>query len=144
MVEQNKMSNKTKGRPNNQNNYSNAVRSIIFTVVLICFAAFLITNMNYGAVQKTEVPISEVIQRANDPNGDIEKITVIGNSLDITLKGEKQPTQTSRKDGAGTLYDQGLVDYCDDYEPDINDIADAYDPYEDLTPSEYNYYRFEN
>ncbi len=118
MVEQNKMSNKTKGRPNNQNNYSNAVRSIIFTVVLICFAAFLITNMNYGAVQKTEVPISEVIQRANDPNGDIEKITVIGNSLDITLKGEKQPTQTSRKDGAGTLYDQGLVDYCDDYEGD--------------------------
>ena len=61
MVEQNKMSNKTKGRPNNQNNYSNAVRSIIFTIVLICFAAFLITNMNYGAVQKKDVPISEKI-----------------------------------------------------------------------------------
>ena len=118
MVEQNKMSNKTKGRPNNQNNYSNAVRSIIFTIVLICFAAFLITNMNYGAVQKTEVPISEVIQRANDPEGNIEKITVIGNNLDITLKGEKQPTQTSRKDGAGTLYDQGLVNYCEDLEGD--------------------------
>ncbi|MBQ3433165.1 ATP-dependent zinc metalloprotease FtsH [Candidatus Saccharibacteria bacterium] len=112
------MSNKTKGRPNNQNNYSNAVRSIIFTIVLICFAAFLITNMNYGTVQKTEVPISEVIQRANDPNGNIEKITVIGNSLDITLKGEKQSTQTSRKDGAGTLYDQGLVNYCEEYEGD--------------------------
>ena len=118
MVEQNKMSNKTKGRPNNQNNYSNAVRSIIFTIVLICFAAFLITNMNYGAVQKTDVPISDVIQRANDPEGNIEKITVIGNSLDITLRGEKQPTQTSRKDGAGTLYDQGLVNYCEDYEGD--------------------------
>ena len=118
MAEQNKMSNKTKGRPNNQNNYSNAVRSIIFTIVLICFAVFLITNMNYGTVQKTEVPISEVIQQANDPNGNIEKITVIGNSLDITLRGEKQPTQTSRKDGAGTLYDQGLVNYCDEYEGD--------------------------
>ena len=118
MAEQNKMSNKTKVRPNNQNNYSNAVRSIIFTIVLICFAAFLITNMNYGTVQKTEVPISEVIQRANDPNGNIEKITVIGNSLDITLKGEKQSTQTSRKDGAGTLYDQGLVNYCEEYEGD--------------------------
>ena len=118
MVEQSKMSNKTKGRPNNQNNYSNAVRSIIFTIVLICFAAFLITNMNYGAVQKTDVPISDVIQRANDPEGNIEKITVIGNSLDITLRGEKQPTQTSRKDGAGTLYDQGLVNYCEDYEGD--------------------------
>ena len=114
----NEMTNKTKGRPNNQNNTSNMIRSIVFTIVLICFAAFLISNMNYGAVQKTEVPISEVIQRANDPNGDIEKITVIGNNLDITLKGEKQPTQTSRKDGAGTLYDQGLVNYCEEYEGD--------------------------
>ena len=114
----NEMSNKTKGRPNNQNNTSNMIRSIVFTIVLICFAAFLISNMNYGAVQKTEVPISEVIQRANDPDGDIEKITVIGNSLDITLKGEKQPTQTSRKDGAGTLYDQGLINYCEEYEGD--------------------------
>ena len=118
MVEQNKMSNKTKGRPGGQNNISNTVRSVVFTIILICLAAFLITNMNYEAVQKKDVPISDVIQRANDPDGNIEKITVIGNSLDITLKGEKQPTQTSRKDGAGTLYDQGLVNYCEDYEGD--------------------------
>ena len=114
MAEKNRMSNKTKGRPNNQNNYSNAVRSIIFTTLLILFAAFLITNMNYGAMQKTEVPISDVIQRANDSNGNIGKITVTGDNLDITLKGEQQPTQTSRKDGAGTLYDQGLVNYCEE------------------------------
>ena len=118
VVEQNKMSNKTKGRPGGQNNISNTVRSVVFTIILICLAAFLITNMNYEAVQKKDVPISDVIQRANDPDGNIEKITVIGNSLDITLKGEKQPTQTSRKDGAGTLYDQGLVNYCEDYEGD--------------------------
>lgn len=115
MVDQmsNKMSNKTKGRPNNQNGYSNTIRSIVFTIVLICFAAFLITNMNYGTVQKTEVPISEVIQRANNPNGDIAKITVMGDTLDITVKGKDQPTETSRKDGSGTLYDQGLVNYCE-------------------------------
>ncbi|MBQ6414296.1 ATP-dependent zinc metalloprotease FtsH [Candidatus Saccharibacteria bacterium] len=110
----NKMSNKTKGRPNNQNGYSNTIRSIVFTIVLICFAAFLITNMNYGTVQKTEVPISEVIQRANNPDGDIAKITVMGDTLDITVKGKDQPTETSRKDGSGTLYDQGLVNYCED------------------------------
>ena len=116
MVDQmsNKMSNKTKGRPNNQNGYSNTIRSIVFTIVLICFAAFLITNMNYGTVQKTEVPISEVIQRANNPDGDIAKITVMGDTLDITVKGKDQPTETSRKDGSGTLYDQGLVNYCED------------------------------
>ena len=112
-----KISNKTKGRPNNTNangsNASNLIRSIIFTFVLICLGAFLITNMNYNVAQKKEVPISEVINRANNPNGDIAKITVTGNSLDITLKGQEQPTETSRKDGAGTLYDQGLIDHCE-------------------------------
>ena len=116
MVE--KMTNKTKGRPNNQNNVSNAMRSIVFTIVLVCLAAFLISNMNYGAVEKKEVPISEVIQRANNPNGDIAKITVMGDSLEITLKGKDKPTEISRKDGSGTLYDQGLVNYCEDLADD--------------------------
>ena len=69
--------------------------------------------VNYGGAQKTEVPISEVIQRANDPEGNIAKITVTGETLDITLKDNDKPTETSRKDGAGTLYDQGLINYCD-------------------------------
>ncbi|MBR0431345.1 ATP-dependent zinc metalloprotease FtsH [Candidatus Saccharibacteria bacterium] len=72
--------------------------------------------MNNTGIQKTEVPISEVIQRANDPEGNIAKITVIGNNLEITLKDKDQPTETSRKDGSGTLYDQGLVNYCDGME----------------------------
>ncbi|MBR3052404.1 ATP-dependent zinc metalloprotease FtsH [Candidatus Saccharibacteria bacterium] len=114
------MSNKTKGKPSEDGgvNVSNIVRSMIFTLVLVCFAAFLITNMNYGGTQKKEVPISEVVQRANDPEGNIAKLTVKGNSLDITLKGESRATETSRKDGAGTLYDQGLVNYCDELEGD--------------------------
>jgi cell division protease FtsH len=70
--------------------------------------------MNYSGVQKTEVPISEIIQRANDPEGNIAKITVTGESLDITLKGEDKATETSRKDPSGTLYDQGLINYCDE------------------------------
>ncbi|MBR3246573.1 ATP-dependent zinc metalloprotease FtsH [Candidatus Saccharibacteria bacterium] len=80
---------------------------------MLCFVAFIITNMNYGQAQKTEVAISDVIRRANDPNGDIAKITVMGDSLDITLKGKDQPTETSRKDRAGTLYDQGLINRCE-------------------------------
>ncbi|MBR5647952.1 ATP-dependent zinc metalloprotease FtsH, partial [Candidatus Saccharibacteria bacterium] len=77
---------------------------------------FLFANMNYGDSKKTEVPISDVIARANDPEGNIAKITVTGNTLDITLKGEKDPTETSRKDNAGTLYDQGLKKYCEGLE----------------------------
>lgn len=100
------------------NNTSNLVRSIVFTIVIICFGMLLINSMNMSGAQKTEVPISEVIRRANDPEGNISKITVIGNELDITVKGKDQPTETSRKDNSGTLYDQGLVNHCADLKGD--------------------------
>ncbi len=110
------MKNKTKGRP--VNNKSNTVRSILFTFLLICFGAVLIMNLNESNVRKTDVPISEVIARANDPNGNIAKITITGDMLDITLKDKDQPTETSRKDSSGTLYDQGLINYCEGLEAD--------------------------
>ena len=102
-------------RPMN-NNRSNTVRSVVFMFLMLCFAMFLISNMNNNNVQKTEVPISEVIQRANNPNGNIKKITVVGSTLEITLKGQDKATETSRKDASGTLYEQGLVNYCDGME----------------------------
>ena len=107
------MTKKPTGRTNANNNRSNAIRSVLFTFILICLGVYLVTSLNYGSMQKTEVPISEVIQRANDPEGNIAKITVTGETLDVTLKGNDKPTETSRKDGAGTLYDQGLINYCD-------------------------------
>ena len=103
------------GRAGNGNK-SNTARSIIFTFLLMFSLLFLFTNMNFGEVKKTEVPISEVIARANDPNGDIAKITVLNDTLEITLKGKDQPTETSRKDPSGTLYEQGLINYCDGLE----------------------------
>ena len=112
-----KMSNKTKGRPDVKNK-SNTIRSVIFMIMMVLFCSLLITELNHGELKKTEVPISEVIARANDPNGNIAKITITGNTLDITLKGKDQPTETSLKDGSGTLYDQGLVNYCDKKEGD--------------------------
>ncbi len=101
---------------NKKNNTSNTVRSVFFTFILVCFAVFLIANLNQSNAQMTEVPISEVIQRANDSEGNISKITVTGNELEITLKGKDQPTEKSRKDGSGTLYDQGLVNHCEGLE----------------------------
>lgn len=97
---------------------SNTLRSIVFTILMICFAMFLITNTRNAQVTKTEVPISEVIRRANDPEGNIARITVTGDTLDITLKDKDVPTETSRKDHSGTLYDQGLINYCDKLEGD--------------------------
>ncbi len=108
---------KVTGRPNSSNK-SNTVRSIAFAFLLLCMMMFLFANFSSGGVQKVEVPISEVIARANDPNGNIAKITITDDTLDITLKGNDQPTETSRKDSSGTLYDQGLINYCDGLEGD--------------------------
>ena len=112
-----KITNNTTGKPN-KNDKSNLVRSIILTCLLIFLGVFLISGMESGQAEKTEVPISDVIKRANDPNGNIAKITVMGNTLDITLKNNDQPTETSMKDNSGTLYDQGLVAHCDGLEGD--------------------------
>lgn len=107
-----KIKNSTSGKKVN-NNASNVSRSFLFTFVLIGLGVFLLFSFNSNPVKKTDVPISDVIARANDPEGDIAKITVTGNNLDITLKDKDQPTETSIKDDSGTLYDQGLVNYCE-------------------------------
>ena len=103
---------------NNMMNRSNMIRSALFTIILICLSAMLIVNWTSNGPVKVEVPFSEVVTRANDPNGDIAKITVYGDTLDITLKGKDQPTETSRKDSSGTLYEQGIINHCEDLEGD--------------------------
>ena len=100
-----------------QKKVSNLARRFIFTLILVA----LCIGLAYSLSPKTnldEVPISSVIARANDPNGDIKKITVSGSELKITLKGKDQPTQTSRKDPSGTLYEQGLKNLCEGLEGD--------------------------
>ncbi|MBR6505550.1 ATP-dependent zinc metalloprotease FtsH [Candidatus Saccharibacteria bacterium] len=108
---------------------SNNLRSIIFITLIACLAAAMVMNMNNSGenAQKAEVAISDVIMRANDPEGNIEKITITGNTLDITLKGEEKPTETSRKDSSGTLYDQGLKNYCEELEGE--ELAKCLDTY---------------
>ena len=99
-------------KPQKKQDASNSARrvSFVFIVILMCLAlvAFLTPQTSLQ-----EVPLSDVIVRANDENGDIKKITVSGSELKITLKDKDQPTQISRKDASGTLYDQGLENKCE-------------------------------
>ncbi len=96
---------------------NNIIRWVVFICLLILCCCALTTYM--GSDRKVEeVPLSDVIARANSEDSDIDKITVEGNTLKITLKGEKNYSQTSRKDGSGTLYEQGLVDYCSSLDGD--------------------------
>ncbi|MBQ9029480.1 ATP-dependent zinc metalloprotease FtsH [Candidatus Saccharibacteria bacterium] len=82
----------------------------LFLILLCVGLAFSLSPRN----KLEEVPLSDVIARANEENGNIRKITVSGNELKITLKGKDQPTEVSRKDPSGTLYDQGLKNACAD------------------------------
>lgn len=94
-----------------QANKSNNIRRVI------AFCLFLLLSLAYLAVvpgqeQKKLVPLSDVINRANVPDSNIKKITVRGSKLEITLKDKEHPTEISRKDSSGTLYEQGLKDQC--------------------------------
>ncbi len=104
---------------------SNSIRGVFFTILMLLFCSFLVMRLFSGTVEITEVPISDVITRANDPNGNIKKITITGDTLEITLKDNDQPTETSRKDSAGTLYDLGLVNYCADLEGEAKTACES-------------------
>ena len=104
-------------RPTGAAKASNFIRSLIFFALIILLCSTLINSLagNSGSSLET-VPLSSVISRANDPNGNIKKITVEGSKLKVTLKDKDYPTEESYKDPSGTLYDQGLVDYCKNLE----------------------------
>ena len=94
-------------------NSSNGVRSFFFFVIVLLFFYVLMNGVISNNANIEEVALSDVIARANDENGDIKKITVSGSDLLITLKDKDQPTQHSRKDVSGTLYEQGLLNNCE-------------------------------
>ena len=96
---------------------SNTFRRIAFVFLTILLCIGIISTMSPNSA-KEEIPLSDVIARANDPDGNIKKITVKGQTLEITLKNNDQPTQVSRKDASGTLYDQGLINHCADLNGD--------------------------
>ncbi|MBR3220296.1 ATP-dependent zinc metalloprotease FtsH [Candidatus Saccharibacteria bacterium] len=97
--------------PKKQKKSSNGVRRVFFFIIILFLSyAFIISLTPESKMEET--PLSDIIARANAEDTDIKKITVLGNNLEITLKDNDQPTLTSRKDGSGTLYEQGLVDKC--------------------------------
>ncbi len=108
------MPQQAKNQPS-QSKGSNIFRWFGFIIILM-LVSMVIVNVTAPREVIEEVAFSDVIARANDENGDIKKITVQGNELKITLKGKDYATQRSRKDGSGTLYEQGLVNQCAELE----------------------------
>ena len=111
MNTQNSTGNKSK-TSSGKSTKSNTIRSIFFTILSILFIVYCLNLFGSHNLKIKEVPLSDVIARANDENGNIKKITVSGSELEITLKDKDIPTEVSRKDASGTLYEQGLINHC--------------------------------
>ncbi len=85
--------------------WNNIVRLSLFWAILV-FSVLAIIAVTTPNTDLKEVPISEVIKRAND--GQISKIEIQGNELKITPKGSDKPTEKSVKEAGSSITEQGL------------------------------------
>ena len=83
------------------NNLRIALFWIVITLAILGFWAFGASNNNLK-----EVAISDVVSRAN--KGEIKKIEIEGNNVTVTPKDKDEPTERSVKEGASSIYEQGL------------------------------------
>jgi cell division protease FtsH len=76
-----------------------------FMALLVLFGLIIWAAFNQPSTLKT-IPFSQVISEAN--GGKVQKITVSGDNLLITPKGQPQPTEKSLKEPGSSIYEQGL------------------------------------
>ena len=121
-------------KDNKKNNFAKRAGNTFFWAIVIAIILGVFwSSQNFFSARLKDVPISDVIARAN--KGEISKIEIQGNDVKVTKKGEKKPTEKSVKE-AGTIYEQGLEkgkttvmefgnydcsSYCDCSFIDVND-----------------------
>jgi len=82
------------------------IKNIGFGLIVVSLIA--IGFVSYSKPQTMERKVlSEVIDRAN--NGEIEKLTIVGDKVEVTRKGESQPTEYTFKEPFASIYEQGLT-----------------------------------
>ncbi len=96
---------KFKVNKNGGDNNKNRFKSAGFIAILILFGLILFTAFNQPSTLK-DVSFSNVIERAN--NGEIKKIQIKGEELEITPKGQDKATERSRKEAGSSIFEQGL------------------------------------
>ena len=88
-----------------RNKMSNWARLGLFWAIII-LAVITLFAIVAPHDQLKEVPISDVIKRAN--SGQISKISIQGTEVTVTPKGDDKPTERSMKEGSSSIYEQGL------------------------------------
>src|SRR3990172_190533 len=87
------------------NNRFNRWKNVGFIALIILFCLIVWSAFNQPS-QLKDIPFSQVVNDAN--SGKIQKITIEGEELEVTLKGDSEPTQKSRKEPGSSIYEQGL------------------------------------
>lgn len=104
-----------------KNNFGGAKKSGLKNVGFMFIVIFFFL-VGYSALaddkKLTSVPYSSVLSRAN--KGEIQKIVIKGNNLEITKKGESAATEKSSKEPGSSIFEQGLTnkDVEVDVQPD--------------------------
>jgi cell division protease FtsH len=83
------------------------IKNIGFIAILILVGMVIFASLGQSP-DLEEIPLSQTVQRANE--GEFEEILVRGDTLEITVQGEEEPTLRSRKDPQASLREEG-VDY---------------------------------
>ena len=97
------------------NKFLNTIRLFMFWMIIIVIGMAVVNSLNPNATLKTEErTLTEILSYAKD--GKLEKIEVKGNELNVTTKdGSDLPKNlTSRKDGSGTLQEQGFAEVIEE------------------------------
>ena len=97
------------------NKFLNTIRLFMFWTIVIVIGMAVVNSLNPNATLKTEErTLTEILSYAKD--GKLEKIEVKGNELNVTTKdGSDLPKNlTSRKDGSGTLQEQGFAEVIEE------------------------------
>lgn len=90
----------------NKMNMKKVVANIAFWTILIFFGLIFIFGGSLLNPSLKEVPISEVISKAN--KGEVKKLEIQGDNVKVTLKDEDKATERAIKESSSSIYDQGL------------------------------------
>ena len=118
-----------KKKPQKQNKVFNTLRLGIFWAIVLLLGYGLFTSLTGEGLSKAEEKtITEILSYAKE--GRIEKIEVTGNELKVTAKDNSDlpKNMISRKDGSGTLQEQGFEEVINEgkVSVEIKDNADIF------------------
>lgn len=82
-----------------------SAKNVGFIALVILFGLIMFAAYNQKPPLK-EIPFSEVVSQANE--GQYQKVTVKSDTLEITKKGDNEPTLTSKKDPQVGLKEEGI------------------------------------